>query len=451
MQIKLSEVIGALSYALDITEGQPRGHAARSCMIGMRMARELQLNAVASSALFYALLLKDLGCSSNAGRMCYLFGSDDRAIKHDVKTVNWTTLGGSLGYIASHVGIDGSLLDKARHFARVAIGGSKAAKAMIELRCDRGAKIARELEFPELTATAIRSLDEHWDGHGHPDGLKGDQIPLLARILNLAQTAEVFIREFSLPGAFAMATERSGTWFDPDLVKVFQSIENDTAFWELFNSPSPSDATASFEPQDSLLVADAALLDRIAEGFSQVIDAKSPWTYRHSEGVAKLSNGIAEVMGFTREEVRFIRRAALVHDVGKLGISNLILDKPGKLTPEEITEMRRHTFYTHQILSQVQGFKDLADLAAAHHEQLDGKGYHRGWDASQLSTPARILAVADIYEALTAKRPYRQDLTDEEVGTIMRKKLGWGICPVVYDALGAYLMQSGFVPAKLAA
>ena len=178
-----------------------------------------------------------------------------------------------------------------------------------------------------------------------------------------------------------------------------------------------------------MLVADSTLLDRIAEGFSQVIDAKSPWTYRHSEGVAKIASGIAEVMGFSADETRYIRRAALVHDVGKLGISNLILDKPGKLTPEEINEMRRHTFYTHQILSQVQGFKDLADLAAAHHEQLDGKGYHRGLNASQLSTSARILAVADIYEALTAKRPYRQDLTDEEVTTIMRKKTGLGHLP----------------------
>jgi putative nucleotidyltransferase with HDIG domain len=451
VQIKLSEVISALSYALDITEGQPKGHAARSCMLGMRMARDLRLPAAESSALFYALLLKDLGCSSNAGRMCYLFGSDDRTVKHDVKTVDWTSFSGSLGYVASHVSMQGSMLDKARHLARVAIGGSAAARDLIDLRCDRGAKIARELEFPEMTALAIRSLDEHWDGHGHPQGLKGEQIPLLARILNLSQTAEVFIREKSLDAAFEMAVARSGTWFDPELVQLFLSVKNDTGFWQLYNSPSPSDATASFEPADCMLVADAALLDRIAEGFSQVIDAKSPWTYRHSEGVARISAGITEVMGFSSEEVRYVRRAALVHDVGKLGISNLILDKPGKLTPEEITEMRRHTFYTYQILSQVEGFKDLADLAAAHHEQLDGKGYHRGLDASQLSTFARILAVADIYEALTAKRPYRQDLTDDEVTTIMRKKLGWGICPAVYDALGVYLARTGHVPTKLAA
>jgi putative nucleotidyltransferase with HDIG domain len=322
---------------------------------------------------------------------------------------------------------------------------------LIDLRCERGAKIARELEFPELTAKAILSLDEHWDGRGHPDGLAGEEIPLLARILNISQTLEVFIREYGIVAACDMVIQRNGAWFDPQLVTLFLKVKDDSNFWDSYNTSSPSDGAAAFEPQDSMLVADAALLDRIAEGFSQVIDAKSPWTYRHSEGVARIASGIAEVMDFSDEEVRNIRRAALVHDVGKLGISNLILGKPGKLTPEEITEMRRHTLYTHQILSQVEGFKDLADLAAAHHEQLDGKGYHRGLDAAQLSIPARILAVADIYEALTAKRPYRQDLTGEEVSSIMNKKLGWAICPVAHDALGVYIERSGYTPVKLAA
>jgi putative nucleotidyltransferase with HDIG domain len=451
VQIKLSEVIGALSYALDITEGQPKGHAARTCMLGMRLGRELRLGITDSSALFYALLLKDLGCSSNSGRMCYLFGSDDRAVKRAAKTADWFSFTGTMGYIAQNVAEHGSLIEKAKHFARVAIGAQKEAKALIDLRCERGAKIARELEFPELTAQAILSLDEHWDGHGHPVGLKGEEIPLLARLLNISQTVEVFVREYGLNAACEMVAERSGIWFDPELCKLFLSIKDDNAFWNLYDTDSPADASAAFEPQDMMLVADAALLDRIAVGFSQVIDAKSPWTYRHSEGVAEIAAGITAVMGFTADEVRYVRRAALVHDVGKLGISNLILDKPGKLTPEEITEMRRHTFYTYQILHQVDGFRDLADLAASHHEQLDGKGYHRGLDASQLSTFARILAVADIYEALTAKRPYRQDLTTEEVSTILGKKVGWGICPVVHEALGVYIARSGYVPMKLAA
>lgn len=451
IEIRLSEVIGALSYALDITEGQPQGHAARTCMLGMRIARELHLSAQTSSALFYGLLLKDLGCSSNASKMCYLFGSDERAAKRDVKTVDWTSVSRSIGYIAAHVATNGSIFRKAKKFAQVAIGGVKEAKALVSLRCERGAKIAAQMQLPAQTSQAIRALDEHWDGLGHPDGLKGEQIPLLARILGLAQTAEVFIREQGLAAAMDMAVERSGTWFEPQLVDVFLTVRNDAAFWDEFSRGDPRKQVAAFEPSDQVMSADGALLDCIAQGFAQVIDAKSPWTYRHSEGVAEISLGIAQVMGFEAQQCRYIRRAALLHDVGKLGISNLILDKPGKLDSVELIEMRKHPRYTYEILTHVAGFRELAELAAAHHERLDGKGYHRGLPAEKLSTPARILAVADMYEALAAKRPYRQDLSPEEVMSILTKNSGAGICPEVFAALKTWLDQSAYRPIQLAA
>ncbi|MGA3066153.1 MAG: HD domain-containing phosphohydrolase [Tepidisphaeraceae bacterium] len=451
VQFKLSEVIGALSYALDITEGQPEGHAARTCMLGMRLAREMQLPANSLSALFYGLLLKDLGCSSNASKMCYLFGSDERVAKRDVKTVDWSRLSRSIGYIARHVAPQGSIFRKAAKFAQVAIGGVRQAKELVALRCERGANIAKQLELPDETAAAIRALDEHWDGNGHPEGMAGDEIPLLARILCLAQTAEVFIREHGLPAASEMALERSGTWFDPNLVRIFIAMQDDTAFWQDFHEGDPRRRVAAFEPEDQVLSADESFLDRIAHGFAQVIDAKSPWTFRHSEGVAAISAGVAGVIGFDRHQVRTIQRAALLHDVGKLGISNLILDKPGKLTPDEYTEMKKHPRYTYEILTRVSGFRELANLAASHHERLDGKGYYRGLSADQLSTPDRILAVADMYEALAARRPYRQDLTPDEVMDILAKNAGTGICPEVFAALKTWLAKSSFQPIKLAA
>ena len=288
-------------------------------------------------------------------------------------------------------------------------------------------------------------------GRGHPDGLEREEIPLLARILGLAQTAEVFIREQGLQAAVDMARERSGTWFEPRLVKLFVRLQKDTGFWHEFHGVNPRLTVALFEPKDQVLAADATLLDRIAQGFAEVIDAKSPWTFRHSEGVAEISVGIAEVMGFDAAQCRYIRRAALLHDVGKLGISNLILDKPGKLTPDELTEMRKHPRYTYEILTHVAGFRDLADLAASHHERLDGKGYHRGLTAEQISTPVRILAVADMYEALAAKRPYRQDLSPEEVMSILTRNSGPGICPEVFSALKTWLAVSDYTPVKVAA
>jgi HD-GYP domain-containing protein (c-di-GMP phosphodiesterase class II) len=451
VEIRFSEVIGALSYALDLTEGQPQGHAARSCFFGMRLAKEMKLPLDQSSALFYGLLMKDLGCSTNASKMCYLFGADDRKVKGGIKTVNWSSTPSAVLYAAGAVAPQGSFLQKIGQLTKVALAGPKKARELIELRCERGAKIARELHFPDATAEAIRSLDEHWDGHGHPEGLKADAIPLLARILGLSQTVEVFARTEGIDAAYEMAQQRSGTWFDPDLVRTMLSFRNDQRFWEMFFVEDPSRAVSVVEPQDQAVFADPATLDRIAHGFAQVIDAKSPWTFQHSEGVCEIAGGIAATMGFSPAEIRIIRRAGLLHDMGKLGISNLILDKPGKLTAEELTEMRKHPAYTYQLLHRVTGFRELASLAASHHERLDGKGYHRGLAADDLSTADRILCVADMFEALAAKRPYRKDLSSEEVMTILTRAAGDGICPEVFDALKFYLARGGYTPTAIAA
>jgi len=397
IEIKLSEVIGAMSYALDITEGQPQGHAARACMLGMRIGRELGLNEKDSSALFYALLLKDVGCASNASRLAMLFDSRRPISPH------------------------------------------------------RGMTIAQQLQLPEASTVAIGAIDEHWDGEGSPEGLRGEAIPLLARILCLAQTAELLLRDSSIDAAIEMTAQLSGTWFDPQLVRAFSHLRHDTAFWIDFNHKDPQGAVAGYEPQDTLLAADDGSLDRIAQAFSQVVDAKSPWTRRHSEGVAEIAVGMANVLGLNFAEQRHLRRAALLHDVGKLGISNTILDKPGKLTPAEMCEMRKHTHYTHEILIRVAGFRHLAELAASHHERMDGKGYHRGLYAGTLPLAARILAVADMYEALSAKRPYRADLTGEEVMSILTGHAGTGLCPLSFEALKTWIDENHSCPIALAA
>ncbi|HEV7299540.1 MAG TPA: HD domain-containing phosphohydrolase [Tepidisphaeraceae bacterium] len=450
--IRLSEVIASLSYALDLTGGQPQGHASRSCLFGMRIAQQLRLPVAESSALFYGLLLKDLGCSTNASKMCYLFGADDHVTKMASKTVDIASVGPRLGYIARNVAPGGSILQKATQLTKVAMAGLNIGRELIEMRCERGAKIARDLHLPDATAVAIRALDEHWDGRGHPDGLRGDAIPLLARILGLSQTVEVFATSHGIDAAYDMAHARRGTWFDPELVDAMDAFRNDETFWRTFAREDISGAVTAFEPAEQTLAVDEPTLDRIAYGFAQVIDAKSPWTFRHSEGVSKIATGLATTMGMTANETRDIRRAGLLHDVGKLGVSNLILDKPAKLTAEETVLMRKHTGYTFHILQQVAGFRHLASLAAAHHERLDGTGYHRGLTASQLSTADRILAVADMFEALTAKRPYRPDLADDVVMDILnRNALSGGICPTVLDALKAYIANGGYQPAVVAA
>jgi HD-GYP domain-containing protein (c-di-GMP phosphodiesterase class II) len=161
--------------------------------------------------------------------------------------------------------------------------------------------------------------------------------------------------------------------------------------------------------------------------------------------------GIATTLGHSTDFVRSLRRAALLHDIGKLGISNLILDKPGKLTAVETGIMRTHTAFTRQILSRVPGLRELAAIAAAHHERLDGRGYDLGVPAEAIAIESRILAVADMFEALAAKRPYRKDLTEHDARQIVRANAGTALDPEVVAALECFLDRSAWQPISLAA
>ncbi len=391
-EIRLSEIISAFSMALDITEGQPLGHAIRTCLIGMRMAEHLDLPAVDRSSLFYALLLKDLGCSSNAAKMCWLFAADDRGVKRDLKLVDWTKMTESLKFSLSHVAPGASPMQKAMQMFAMAREGTEGARKLVETRCERGADITRMLQLPEDTALAIRNLDEHWNGQGHPDRLRGEEIPLLARIACLAQTVEVFFTTQGLEAAIEVAQLRRGSWFDPALVDTFVALRHDVEFWQGVAGENPRATLNRWEPEDKVQLADEACIDRVCEAFAQVVDAKSPWTHKHSQGVADIAVGIAKVLGHSEQTQRDIRRAGLLHDIGKLGVSNMILDKPGRPTDEEFIQIRKHPDYTEQILRQVPSFKNIADVAAAHHERLDGRGYHRRLEEVQIPWQGNLLS-----------------------------------------------------------
>ncbi|QIN81626.1 HD domain-containing protein [Rubrobacter tropicus] len=422
--LRFSEVLSALSFALDLVEGQPEGHTVRSCLVGMKVAGRLGLDAEMRSALFYALLLKDAGCSSNASMMSTLFDADDMEAKKKVKTVDWTSLPHAALYAARTVSPDGSLLAKAGKMVRFAARGQAESRNLIRIRCERGADITRLMGFPEETAWAIRSLDEHWDGRGHPDGLKGEEIPLLARICGLAQTVEVFFTAHGPAGAEEVARVRSGRWFDPALVEVLLAEAAEGGLWKDLSREDPQREVTRLEPDDRTLEATPERVDLVARAFGEIIDAKSPFTYRHSEGVAKVAVAMGERAGFGPDATRDLMRAGLLHDIGKLGISNRILDKPGPLTDEEYAKVRRHPELTYEILSRVGPFRPIAETAANHHEKLDGSGYHRGVGAEDLDFPSRILAVADIYDALSADRPYHKALPKEKVLGILREDSG---------------------------
>lgn len=439
-RINLSEVISALSCALDLTEGQPIGHTMRSCLIGMRLGHEIGLKSADSAALYYALLLKDAGCSSNAAHLCQLFGTDDLELKPRMRNVDRQSKVALALKTAGTVALQGGLSDKIKHFIGVARSGGVMNEIM-GLRCERGADIAMRLGFPQATADAVRHLDEHWNGRGHPDGLSGPAIPIMSRIANLSQVVDVFHQHDGAKAAVRIARRRSGTWFDPSLVDRVVSWRNESSWWERLDSTDPTEEVIAAEPMSHVRWVSDDDLDVIARAFADIIDAKSPYTYSHSRNVAAYALGIAREMKLDLATQRRIYRAGLLHDIGKLGVSNSILDKPGRLTGSERTAVERHPFFTWEILSRVPAFRDFAWSAALHHERLNGSGYPWHLSGNRLDMTARILCVADVYEALTSERPYRASLPWEESSRILGEGRGTAFDPAVLDALATCRMS----------
>ncbi|MEO6865679.1 MAG: HD domain-containing phosphohydrolase, partial [Gemmatimonadaceae bacterium] len=381
----------------------------------------------------------DAGCSSNAARLCQLFGSDDLELKPRMKVVDRQNRVSLAIQTARTVAMDGGISDKIRHFVDVARGDG-VMKEIMGLRCERGADIAVRLGFPQATADAVRHLDEHWNGRGHPDGLSGPAIPIMSRIANLAQVVDVFHQHAGAGAAVKVARARSGTWFDPTLVDRLASWRNESSWWERLDSTDPTDEVIAAEPMSHVRWVSEDDLDVIARAFADIIDAKSPYTYSHSRNVAAYALGIAREMKLDSGTQRRVYRAGLLHDIGKLGVSNSILDKPGKLTAPERTAVERHPFFTWEILSRVPAFRDFAWSAALHHERLDGSGYPWHLSGNRLDMTARILCVADVYEALTAERPYRAGLSWEASSQILWEGRGSAFDPSVLDALAACRM-----------
>lgn len=416
--LRRASLLSAVSRALDLSTGQPVGHSVRSCIIGMRIAGELELPLETRNDLYYALLLKDCGCSGSASKVFHTLVSDDLKAKRDAKTADWNRLSReALEYALDHVAVGKSFLERSRALCKLALTQKAHSHAVAKIRGERGYRLARLMGLSEAASAAILGLDEHWDGRGEPLGLCRTEIPILSRIMLLAQTLEVFFAARGASAAFSVARERIWTWFDPDLVRaalscrsLFAGIAGEGAF----------SLVLEFDAQCQKMGADSDAFDSICLASSQIVDAKSPFTLDRAKGVANTAAAIARKLGLPPGRIRFLRRAALLQDLGMLGVSNAILEKPGKLDEAEWEIMRAHPFRTWQILRSVPGLEELGEAAGSHHEKLDGTGYFRGLSAEQLSTESRILAVADIFEALAAKRPYRDGLPIERVFEILR-------------------------------
>jgi len=428
-------MLASLSFALDLTEGQPMGHALRTDLIALELAARLDLPLQVRRDLHYAALLKDAGCSSNAAAVSELFGGNDIVAKRARMVTDWTNEVQAAIYALEQSAPGASWFERAKRVASIARLGQNAATRLVQIRCDRGAEIVRQLSFGAGVAEAVRTLEEHWDGHGHPRGLKGDQIPIAARVLGLAQILEVFAAEGGPAAGLALVRRRSGKWFDPTVVEACRGLESQLARWAAMTTRQLRAEVSRSEPGQASVLAGQTTLKRVAQVFAGIVDAKSPYTGAHSARVAEVAVAVARELGWSQELVEETRSAGLLHDIGKLSVPNSILDKPGALEPPEWEIMRMHALYTERILEHVKGFEWLAFASAAHHERMDGSGYCRGLEADQLPELSRVLAVADVYDALSTVRPYRHALSQPEVFAIMDRDADKGFSGECLEAL----------------
>ncbi len=404
---RLAELIAALSLATDLGMGQPMEHALRTCLLSVHVGRELGLSQEELTDVYYLALLRFVGCTADAHESAVFAGGDEVAFNAGISPVFMGEMTEVLGYMVRHLAEDSHPLRRAR-LVLGALADVHGAERAIAAHCEAAQMLAGQMGLQESLRRALGHAFERWDGKGYPTGLSGDAIPLSVRIGIVARDVELLHRLGGHGIVMEALRRRRGKAYDPRVVDVFL-VHGDRLLTDL-QRVSPWEAVLAEEPAPEALVPESRL-DSILHAFADFADLKSPFTHGHSTEVAHLAEAAARQAGLPETEVVVLRRAALLHDLGRTGVPNGIWDKPGTLTSEEWERVRLHPYFTERVLSRCTGLGPLAVLAGSHHERLDGSGYHRGTTAPSLSRAARILAAADAYQAMTQERPHRKALS----------------------------------------
>jgi HD-GYP domain-containing protein (c-di-GMP phosphodiesterase class II) len=435
--VHLAELLATLSLVSDLGMGLPMEHALRQCLIASRLGERIGLDQAEREALYYAGLMAWVGCHVDAYEQAKWFG-DEMALKTDFRRTDVDGRAAGMVFMLRHLGAGGSVVHRARTGIGFLGGGMKDAESMLETHWLAADGLAASLGLSDDVRKSVEQTFERWDGRGVPRGAKGEEIAVTSRLVNLADVVEVFHRLGGTDAAVAVARERSGTQFDPALVEVFCS-----AAPELFadlDEQGSWDAVLAAEPAVGVPLTEEEL-DAALEAIADFTDVKSPYTLGHSRGVADLAGEAAHALGLPGADATAVRRAGLVHDIGRLGVSNAIWDKKGELTLAESERVRMHPYLTERTLASSPALAPLGALAIQHHERLDGSGYPRGLKGDALSAAGRVLAVADVYRAKIEPRPHRPAASSTEAEAILRSEARAGRLDA--DAVDAVLRAAG--------
>jgi HD-GYP domain-containing protein (c-di-GMP phosphodiesterase class II) len=431
--MRLAAALAGLSLATDVGNGFPLEKSLRDAIVASRLGEELGLPRAVRSDAFYTALLLSIGCTANSHENAALLGGDDIAFEHLWHQLDPGHTGEFLRDVVTRMGAWAPPAVRARTVVRFLRVASSAGPAAGRSACEVSESLARRIGLSEGVVSALGDAYERFDGRGIPKGTAGGALQLPARVAHVAGMVELAHRSGGVAAARAIAMRRRGGHLDPELVDAFLPAADDVLAG--LDEVDALEAALAAEPPPHARLA-AGSVEPVARALADFADLKCPWTLGHSPAVADLAARAAPSGGHEP-----LRLAALVHDVGRVSVPNGIWDKPGPLGAGERDRMRLHAYYTERILSRTPAYAHVSALAAAHHERLDGSGYHRGLPGAALDPPARVLAAADAYAAMTADRPHRRALEPERAAREARAEAAAGrLCR---DAVEAVLAAAG--------
>jgi HD-GYP domain-containing protein (c-di-GMP phosphodiesterase class II) len=440
--LRLSELLGVLSFGVDLGMGQPMEHVLRQSMIALGLAERIGLDDEERDAVYFGSLLAWVGCHIDAYEQAKWFG-DETVLKGDFRRVDFATATSAPLFMIRHLGGDQPLPRRLGMVPGFLGEGRHAAESMLDNHWRASDDLMQRIGLDQLVRDTVEQSFERWDGRGIPKGASGSEILVTSQLVSLADVVEVFHRAGGVGAAVSVARERAGTQFDPGLVDTFAGAAE-----ELFaglDTAEPWEAVSSAEQASRYLLAHERVEVALA-AVADFVDLKSPFTIGHSRGVAALAEAAAGHYGLDPEATTTLRRAALVHDLGRLGVPNTIWDKPGPLSLAELERARMHVYLTERMLSASPALSPLAAIAGQHHERLDGSGYPRGLTGGDITPAGRILAAADSYRARLEPRPHRPAQSPGQAASELRADVRAG--RIDADAAQAVLAAAGHRPGK---
>jgi HD-GYP domain-containing protein (c-di-GMP phosphodiesterase class II) len=413
--VQLSEIVGSIAIASDLGLGQPLEHVLRSCVIATRIADHLGASQEDRDATYWATLFMAAGCTGVSFELSSLFG-DDIAFRSDVFSVAPTNVA-FMRFVMRRAGGAGSLLHRTKVRADLLRSGMSSLFVSFLAHCAVSAELARRLDLGDAVVESLLQTFEQWDGKGMPNKRRGEDVRLAIRIANLANLVEVHDRERGADATLEAARAAHAT-IGPDVVKAWCEIASEIL--TDVDAESSWQRVIASQPRGRGVLTNAEL-DAALELMGDYADLKSPWLTGHSRGVASLAVAAGRELGYPKEHLVTLRRAALIHDIGRNGVPNTIWDKPSTLTDSESERVRLHAYYTDRVLQRAGRLAMLGSVASAAHERLDGSGYPRAMSGATVPSLGRVLAAADVYHALLEDRPHRRPWTRDAAGGELRR------------------------------